>query len=296
MTSIVEDLLRVLDLERLGSTGFRGTSLQVGWRRIFGGLVIAQATVAAERTVPHRPLHSLHGYFLLPGDPGRTIEYGTEVLRDGGSFSTCSVTAMQNGARIFTALASFHAPERGFEHAADMPPVPSPDDLPEDTDLISRFGERLPANVRHHLEMLRPIELRPVDAERFNRAGTTGPHPTGQSVWMRVRSILPDDAAIHRAVLAYASDMTLLDTALIAHGRSVFDADLQVASLDHALWFHRPCRADDWLLYSEETPTSFGSRGFTRGHIFTRNGVLVASVCQEGLMRRRQGGASMPKK
>ena len=296
MTSIVDDLLRVLDLETLGPTGFRGTSLQVGWRRIFGGMVIAQAAVAAERTVPHRPLHSLHGYFLLPGDPSRTIEYGTEMLRDGGSFSTCSVTAMQHGARIFTALASFHAPERGLEHAAAMPPVPPPDDLLEDTDLIARFGDRLPANVRHQLEMTRPIELRPVDADRFSRAGTAGPHPARQSVWMRARSALPDDDAIHRAVLAYASDMTLLDTALIAHGRSVFDADLQVASLDHALWFHRPCRADDWLLYSEDTPNSFGSRGFTRGQIFTRDGVLVASVCQEGLMRRRQGKALSPKK
>ncbi len=274
----------------------RGESLQVGLHRIFGGLVVAQAAVAAARTVPHRPPHSLHGYFLLPGDPGQAIDYRTDVLREGGSFSTCSVTALQNGTRIFTALASFHAPEPGFDHAADMPSVPPPEDLPEDIDLIARFGDRLPETVRRQLELARPIELRPVDTDRVLRAGTAGPHPIRQAVWMRARSALPDDESVHRAVLAYASDMTLLDTALIAHGTSVFDARLQAASLDHALWFHRPCRADDWLLYSEDTPSSFGSRGFTRGQIFTRAGTLVASAAQEGLMRRRQGRASLPKK
>ena len=296
MTSIVDDLLRALDLEAIDRSAFRGESLQVGWHRIFGGLVIAQAAVAATRTVPRRPLHSLHGYFLLPGDPAQPIEYRTDVLRDGGSFSTCSVTALQNGTRIFTALASFHAPELGFDHAAGMPPVPPPEDLPEDIELVGRFGDRLPGIVRRQLEIARPIELRPVDTDRVLRAGTAGPHPVRQAVWMRARSALPDDDAVHRAVLAYASDMTLLDTALIAHGTSVFDAGLQVASLDHALWFHRPCRADDWLLYSEDTPSSFGSRGFTRGQIFTRSGTLVASVAQEGLMRRRRGNGFLPKK
>ena len=287
MASAVDELLRALDLQPLGMLTFRGVSPQVGWKRIFGGLVIAQAAVAATRALPLRSLHSLHGYFLLPGDPGLPIDYRTEIVRQGGSFSACRVTAVQNEASIFMASASLHAPGEGLEHAAEMPAVPRPDELPDEAELMARFGDRLPVHVRRQLEITRPIEIRPVDTERFGRAGTSGPHPTRQFVWMRAREALPDDEALHRAVLAYASDMTLLDTALIAHGRSVFDADLQVASLDHALWLHRPCRADEWFLYAEDSPVAFGNRGFARGQIFTQAGRLVASVAQEGLMKQR---------
>ena len=294
MISAIEQLLQVLHLEPVGAA-HRGHSLQVGWRRIFGGLVVAQAAVAASHSVRERPLHSLHGYFLAPGDPARPIDYRPDLLRRGGSFSTCSVTAYQGDTAIFSMVASFHTAAAGLDHAAKMPEVPRPEDLPDEAELMARFGAGLSDEVRRQLSIERPIELRLVDTERFGRAGKAGPHPVRQFVWMRARAQLADDPALHRAVLTYASDMTLLDTALIAHGRSVFDPDLQVASLDHALWLHRPCRVDEWLLYAADAPNAWGTRGFTRGQIFARDGALVASVAQEGLMRHRRDRAVLPK-
>ena len=288
MAFTVDDLLGILDLEILGPDLFRGRSPQVGWLRIFGGLVIAQAVVAATRTVEDRPLHSLHAYFLRPGDPDVPIVYAVSRLRDGGSFTGRSCVAQQNGVPILTLSASFHVPEAGFDHAAAMPDVPPPDALPGEAEMMRLLAGHLPAAVRRAIERERPIEVRPVDSDRYLRAGSAGSHPRGQAVWMRTRSALPDDPALHVAVLAYLSDMTLLDTALIAHGRSVFDPDLQVASLDHAMWFHRPGRADAWLLYAQDSPSASGARGFVRGQIFTEDNVLVASVAQEGLMRRRR--------
>ncbi len=281
------DLNAILDLEPIERTIFRGRSPQVGWQRVFGGLVIAQALVAAGRTVEGRPPHSLHGYFLLPGDPAVPIVYEVERLRDGGSFTTRSCAAIQHGRPIFSLTASFQACETGLDHAAAMPDVPPPEALPDEAEIMRRHADRMPAAVRRYFERQRPIEMRPTDLGQFLRVGAAGPHPRAQAIWMRISAPLPDDPCVQAAALAYLSDMTLLDTALIAHGRSVFDPDLQVASLDHALWFHRPVRTDDWLLYAEDSPNASGGRGFTRGQLFSRDGQLVASVAQEGLIRRR---------
>lgn len=288
MSFTAEELLTILDLERIEHDIFRGRSPQVGWQRIFGGLVVAQALVAASRTVDGRAPHSLHGYFMLPGDPAVPIVYKVDRLRDGGTFATRGCVAVQHGRPIFSLSASFHAPEGGFDHAAPMPDVPPPEALPTESEIKVRYAQQMSAPVRRYFERERPIELRPVDFERFSRMPASGPRPLAQCVWMRATGRLPDDPAVHAAVLAYLSDMTLLDTALIAHGRSVFDPDLQVASLDHAIWFHRRCRADEWLLYAEDAPSASGARGFTRGQIFSRQGVLAASVAQEGLIRQRR--------
>ncbi len=285
MSFSVQDLLHILDLEKIEQNIFRGRSPQVGWQRVFGGLVIAQTLVAASRTVANRSVHSLHGYFMLPGDPSVPIVYEVARLRDGGSFTTRSCVAVQHGRPIFSLSASFQTPDRGFDHAAVMPDVPPPESLPSESEFKQKFATRMPEPVRRYFERERPIEMRPVDHSRFSGRESAEPLPRAQNIWMRTTAALPDDPAIHAAVLAYMSDMTLLDTALVAHGRSVFDTDLQVASLDHALWFHRPCRLDEWMLYAEDTPSASGGRGFTRGQIFTRDGILAASVAQEGLIR-----------
>jgi acyl-CoA thioesterase II len=285
MTHAVAELLATLDLEPLEVNLFRGRSPQVGWQRVFGGQVIGQALVAACRTVEDRRPHSLHGYFILPGDPSAPIIYEVERVRDGKSFSTRRVKAIQHGHSIFTLSASFQVEESGLEHQIAMPAAPSPEDLPDDAEMRRSVTPNMPEMVRRYFERERPIELRPVDFGRYLEAS---PRDPVFSVWIRATSALPDDPAIHQCVLAYASDMTLLDSALVAHGKSVFDRDIQAASLDHALWFHRPFRADEWLLYTQDSPSSGGARGFSRGSIFTRDGVLVASVAQEGLIRQRR--------
>ena len=287
MSFTVADLLDILALEPLEENIFRGRSPQVGWQRVFGGLVIAQSLVAAARTVPDRPPHSLHGYFLLPGDPAAPILYEVERLRDGRSFSTRRCTAIQHGRPIFSLAASFQVEEAGLEHALPMPDVPKPDDLPSEAEWMQRLALHLPEGVRRYFERERPLELRPVDLSRYADARRETARAPVQHIWMRATGPLPDDPAVHRAVLAYLSDMTLLDTALVSHNRTLFEPDLQVASLDHALWFHRPFRADQWLLYSQDSPSTSGSRGFTRGSLFTAEGALVASVTQEGLIRQR---------
>lgn len=286
MSAAVQSLLSILDLEPLERNLFRGRSPQVGWQRVFGGQVIGQALVAASRTVEaERPVHSLHGYFMRPGDPAVPIIYEVDRIRDGGSFTTRRVVAIQHGQAIFSMSASFQAVEEGLEHQLPMPDVPMPEELPSEAELKERFLARAPEAVRRYWERDRPIEIRPVDTTHYFTRQRLEP---AQNVWVRASAPLPDDPQVHSCVLAYASDMTLLDTALFAHGTSVFDKDLQVASLDHALWFHRPVRADKWLLYSEDSPAAAAGRGFTRGTLFTRDGVLVASVAQEGLIRVRK--------
>jgi acyl-CoA thioesterase-2 len=288
----IETLLSILDLEALEDNLFRGRSPQQSWQRVFGGQVLGQALVAAVRTVDaQRIAHSLHAYFLLGGDPSCPIIYSVERVRDGGSFSTRRVTAIQHGRPMFVMSASFHKIEGGYDHQSQMPKVPAPEDLPSEQELKAKMLAHLPASMRSYWERERPIELRPVDVSRyFSRE----PRPAEQYVWMRATGALPDDFPLHQCVLAYASDFSLLDTALIAHGKLMFDKDIQLASLDHALWLHRPFRADDWLLYAQDSPNSHGSRGFCRGGIFTRSGELVASVAQEGLMRQRTS-ALVPK-
>jgi len=284
MSAAVQTLLSILDLEKLEENLFRGQSPESGWQRVFGGQVIGQALVAATRTVEGRAPHSLHGYFMLPGDPRIPIIYDVERIRDGRSFTTRRVNAIQHGQPIFTLSASFQVAEMGLSHEITMPNVPDPDDLPNERDIRARVMPLMPDPVRSYFERERPIELRPVEFKRYMSREPLEPR---FNVWIRATGPLPEDPAIHQAVLAYASDMTLLDSTLVAHGRTVFEREIQAASLDHALWFHRPFRADEWLLYAQESPFTGGARGFARGSIFTREGQLVASVAQEGLIRHR---------
>jgi acyl-CoA thioesterase-2 len=284
MSRAVDDLLTLLELETLEQNLFRGRSPQVGWQRVFGGQVIGQALVAACKTVEGRRPHSLHAYFLLPGDPKVPIIYEVDRLRDGRSFTTRRVKAIQHGHAIFAMSASFQDEEPGFDHQIPMPDVPSPENLPSESEMKAGVLPLMPDPVRTYYERERPIELRPVEFERYS---TREPRAPRFNIWIRATSPLPDDPAVHQCVLAYASDLTLLDASLVAHGRTVFERDIQAASLDHALWFHRPFRADDWLLYTQDSPSTSGARGFSRGLIYTRDGTLVASVAQEGLIRQR---------
>ena len=278
-------LLALLDLEQLEVNLFRGVSQSQGWKRVYGGQVLGQALVAASRTVePDRAPHSFHAYFLLGGDPAHPIIYDVDRIRDGGSFTTRRVTAIQHGRAIFAMSVSFHRAEESFSHQADMPDVPEPDDLPSERDLIGMIGDKLPDNAKNYMQRIRPIEMRPVDMSRYV---DRSPKPAAQAIWLKAVAALPEDPRLHQCVLAFASDFTLLDTALIAHGKLLFDIDIQLASLDHSMWFHEPFRADEWLLYVQDSPWSGHARGLGRGSIFTRSGRLVASVMQEGLMRRR---------
>lgn len=285
MSSPVDQLVTLLDVRRLDVDRFEGFSPADARKRVFGGQVVAQALVAACRTVEDRAPHSLHAYFLLPGDPVVPIIYEVERLRDGRSFTTRRVVARQNGQAIFATSVSFHAAESGFDHQAPAPDLPDPDALAAIGRLEASASALLPAGVRAYLERARPIELRPATPERYSGK----PGAARFAVWFRTVGPLPDDPLMHQAVLAYASDMTLLDTSLAPHGRSVFEPEIMAASLDHALWLHRPFRADDWLLYSQDSPSASGALGFSRGLIHDRQGRLVASVAQEGLIRLRRG-------
>lgn len=279
-------LLETLDLERLETRLFRGKSPQVGWQRVFGGQVIGQALIAATRTVEEegRFVHSLHAYFVRPGDPAVPILYDVENIRDGGSFATRRVVAIQHGKPIYFMTVSFQDDEDGFEHQAPMPDVPPPEKLIGEADLKAQFMTQAPAHIRAYWERPRPIELRPTALTHY--VSTEKLEPL-QNIWVRTTGPVPEERHFQAAVLAYLSDMTLLDTSLFAHGTSVLDRSLQVASLDHAMWFHRPPVLDDWLLYSQDSPSAFGGRGMTRGAIFTRSGTLLASVAQEGLIRKK---------
>jgi acyl-CoA thioesterase II len=286
--TLVNVLLDLLDLETLEVNIYRGRNRDLGSGRVFGGQVFAQALVAARRTVEDaREAHSAHGYFILPGDLEAPIVYFVDRLRDGGSFTTRRVTAIQHGHAIFNLSASFHKVESGLEHQLPMPDVPPPEGLDSELDLIREMADRIPEPLRAVLTQDRPIDFRPVDPpDPFHPQV----RPALRYVWFRCLGALPDDPMTHQAVLAYASDYGLLTTALQPHGLSMRSPGLMLASLDHSLWMHRPFRADEWLLYVVDSPVAAGARGFTRGSIYTRGGVLVASVAQEGLMRTRATG------
>lgn len=284
-TKPMQELIERLDLEKLEENLFRGSSPQNGWQRVFGGLVIAQALMAAQRCVdPDRIVHSLHAYFMRPGDPSIPIVYQVERIRDGSSFTTRRVVAIQHGKAIFSMSASFQVEEPGFDHQVSIPNVPAPETLMGEAEFRAAFLAQAPDTVKKYWGRERPIEIRPTSLTHYLSREKLKPEA---HIWVRASGLVPDDRHYQAAILAYLSDMTLLDTSLYAHGTSIFDPELQVASLDHAMWFHRPCRLDDWLLYTQDSPSAAGARGMTRGSIFTRDGRLVASVAQEGLIRKR---------
>ncbi|RNL85443.1 acyl-CoA thioesterase II [Halostreptopolyspora alba] len=275
----IDGLLTILDLEQIEVNIFRGRSPDGGPQRVFGGQVAGQALVAAGRTVPHdRHVHSLHAYFIRPGDPSVPIVYDVDRVRDGRSFTTRRVSAIQHGKAIFTLSASFHKEEPGLEHQIDMPEVPEPEELPTNRERLFRAFGKVPRFARWH-----PIELRPVGPLSFEVERDPSLRTTQNHVWLKVDGKLPDDPMLHVCLMTYASDLTLLDTVLLGHGRTL--AGISLASLDHAMWFHRPFRADEWLLYAQETPSASGARGLARGQVYTRSGELVCSVVQEGLIR-----------
>jgi acyl-CoA thioesterase-2 len=279
----IEEVLALLDLEKIEENIFRGVSPSDRMQRVFGGQVLGQALAAAGRTVEGRICHSFHAYFLRAGDPKVPILYEVDRSRDGTSFTARRVIAIQHGRQIFNLAASFQVQEEGYEHQFDMPSVPAPETLVDEHTLRLRDADKLPAEAREWALRPRPIEIRPVEPRGFFDRGK---HAPCDNIWIRATGPVPDDVIVQQAVLAYASDMSLLDTALLPHGVDWHSA-IQMASLDHAMWFHHRFRVDDWLLYAQESPSASGARGFNRGAIYARNGVLVASVVQEGLMRPR---------
>ncbi len=279
-----ESLVNTLALERIEVNLFRGLPPKESGGRIFGGFVIAQALLAAAKTVEGRICHSIHGYFLRPGDPSIPILYEVDRARDGRTFTARRVTAIQHGEQIFNLAGSFQTPEDGLEHQDPMPEEPMPESLADEQELRRVITSKLPPKMREMAERPRPIEMRPVDPQDFVAAK---PMPPTQYVWMRAMEPLGDDVVINQAVLAYASDMSFLSTAMRPHGVGWQTPGLQTASLDHAIWFHRAANFSEWHLYAQRSPSASGSRGFNLGEIYSQDGRLVASAAQEGLIRYR---------
>ncbi|WP_166360404.1 acyl-CoA thioesterase II [Pseudomonas akapageensis] len=289
MSHVLDDLVDLLSLEPIEENLFRGRSQDLGFRQLYGGQVLGQSLSAASQTVEdNRHVHSLHGYFLRPGDASLPVVYQVDRVRDGGSFSTRRVTAVQKGQTIFTCSASFQYDEEGFEHQGQMPQVVGPENLPSELELFEKIADQMPEHLREKLLCAKPIEVRPVtEKDPYNPVA-------GDPIkyaWFRADGLLADSPALHKYILAYASDFGLLTTSLLPHGKSVWHKDMQIASLDHALWFHNDLRADDWLLYAMDSPWAGNARGFCRGSIYNRAGQLVASSAQEGLIRHRKDWA-----
>lgn len=279
----LNQIIKTLDLEEIELNHYLATSPNEGWQRVYGGQVIGQALVAASRTVsPNRSAHSLHGYFLRAGDTTIPILYKVDRIRDGKSFTTRRVVAVQRGQAIFTMSISFQVDEGGLSHQFDMPKVPAPDSLPTEDELRREQAKSWPKEFQESFSGSSAIQVKPVDP-----VDLLNPEPAQamQRCWMRCGEALPDDPRIHQCVLAYLSDWSLLDTASRPHAVSFMQDNVQVASLDHAMWFHRPFRADEWLLYDQDSPSASGARGFNRGLIYSQTGELVASATQEGLLR-----------
>ncbi len=283
--ALAQGLVALLDVEEIDTDLYRGARKPGGEGRVFGGQVIAQALQAAQRsTEAPRTAHSLHAYFMRPGDERYPILYRVERDFEGRSFATRRVIAMQKGKPILNLACSFQTPEKGLHHQDAMPDVPAPDTLTPERELLARLGDQVPAPLRAFLQRPRPIELRPVDPRQML---APEPRDPTQAIWFRLVAPIGDDPALHRAVLAYASDFALLGTSTLPHGVNWLIDDMQTASLDHALWLHEPFRADEWLLYTTDSPWAGHARGFNRGRIFSADGRLVASVAQEGLIRLR---------
>jgi acyl-CoA thioesterase-2 len=293
MHPVLADLIALLRLEKIEDNIYRGQSRDIGSAQVFGGQVLGQALSAAHHTVENRRAHSLHAYFLRRGDMNSPIIYEVDRARDGGSFSVRRVVAIQHGRPILNLAASFQTPEDGLEHQAEMPQVPGPEGLLDATELADDVLAKIPEKMRRYLTDKRPFEFRPVRPMNFTEPEVVVP-PVKQ-VWIRAVDSLPDDTSLHQNLLAYVSDYELLGTSTLPHGLSFGRGNVLMASLDHALWFHRDVRVDDWLLYSFDSPNASGARGFTRGQFFTRDGVLVASTAQEGLVRVLKDGQGAPR-
>jgi len=283
MKDIIQDLLNHLTLERLEENLFRGQSQDIGSPNVYGGQVLGQALFAASQTVEGREAHSLHAYFLRPGDKKEPIVYEVDRIRDGRSYTTRRIVAIQRGKPIFNMSTSFKTREEGIEHQCEMPDVPGPENLPNMTELGKQVLAEMPEKLSRFLQWQRPIELRPVQPTNLLHPEPTPPF---QDIWIKAIDALPDDPAMHKVLLAYASDYSLLGTALLPHGLTFTQGTIRAASLDHAMWFHRDFRMDEWLLYSMDSPNMSHGRGFSRGNLFTREGKLVASMVQEGMIRK----------
>ncbi len=282
MDQRIADLLTLLELEQLEVNLFRGESRDIGSPQVFGGQVLGQALTAASATVEGRIVHSLHAYFLRRGDYTAPIVYQVDRSLDGHSFSNRRVVAIQHGQQIFNMAASFHVQEEGLDHQVRMPAVPRPEELPDSSRPPRELVERLPERMRKFIEQPRPFEFRSVQQIDYLRPARSEP---ARQLWFRAVGRLPDDEKLHRSLLAYVSDYFLLDTATLPHGMSSLHGSLIMASIDHAMWFHRPLRVDEWLLYAVESPSASGARGFARAGLFSLDGRLVASTAQEGLVR-----------
>jgi acyl-CoA thioesterase-2 len=283
MSDVLADLLKMLELERIEENLFRGSSQDLGFGAVFGGQVLGQALSAASRTVPeNRPVHSFHCYFLRPGDATRPIVYEVEATRDGTSLSSRRIRAVQSGRTILFMGSSFHRDEAGLDHQDPMPEVPGPEELESAVDFARRHSHLIPESMRATFTCHMPIEVRPVQV-----MDPLQPRPMAarRRVWLRAAGGMPDSPCVHRYLLAYASDFNFLVTALQPHGRMWWEPSLKMASIDHSMWFHRPLRADDWLLYDVDSPSSAAARALVRGRLFSRDGALVASTAQEGLIR-----------
>ena len=280
--SAIKKLKDLLNLVTIDSETFTVPAKEIGWRRIFGGLIVAQAIMAAYRTVEEKSLHSLHCYFLRAGDPDIPIIYKVSKLRDGNSFVQRNIYAYQNKHLIFQMIASFHRVEEGLIHQDPMPHTKDPSALAEEIELLKKAFKNGPKNIRDTRDRLRPIKFRPVKPRNMINPKKEKPE---QLVWFKTSSKINTDVSLNQALLAYASDYTILDTALMPHALSIFQKELQIASLDHSIWFHRPFDVNNWLLYSQKSHSAYGNRGFASGHIFSQTGNLVASVAQEGMIR-----------
>jgi acyl-CoA thioesterase-2 len=303
MTDVLQKLIGLLNIDEIAKDRFLGESEDLGFRNVFGGQVLGQAMMAASRTIEGRLPHSMHGYFLRPGDATQKIEYQVDRIRDGGSFSTRRVLALQDGKEIFTLNASFAQEEEGFSHQFDMPVTEPVEGLLSEVEMRRKVIDFIPEKMREQATRDRPIEIRPVDPLNYFRPEKR--EPCKQN-WFKAVALLsgceeppeyqdaptctalPDDQVLHRCLLAYASDFGLLGTSMLPHGVTYYSKGMQVASLDHAIWFHRDVRVDEWLLYDMDSPSASAGRGFCRGNIYNQQGLLVASVCQEALIRRRQ--------
>jgi acyl-CoA thioesterase-2 len=282
MNDALASVIELLDLEQLEDNFFRGESRDIGAPQVFGGQILGQALSAAHRTVDSRAPHSLHAYFLRPGDFNQPVVYQVERSRDGGSYSNRRVVAIQHGRPILNLAASFHAGDEGFDHQFDMPRVEGPEGLSKSIDIHDSILDQVPEKMRRLLAHRPPLEFRPVEAPKFIDPEARAPR---KHVWMRAWNRLPDDPELHRNLLTYVSDYELLGTATLPHDLDFSTRPVQMASIDHALWFHRPFRVDEWLLYACDSPSSHAGRGFTRGQFFNQSGELVASTAQEGVIR-----------